>query len=191
MFLPASCQGCGDVGRGPCERCWSALFAAPVRRQVDGLDTLIACAPYEGVVASLVGALKFRGAHRLAAALAIAMAHHAAVDVDAVCWIPSTSTHRRRRGYDQGALLARAVSRRLDRPLRHLLKRRRGPPQLGLNREDRLRGPHLVSSRRVPSRVLVVDDVVTSGGSFGAAARVLRHAGAEQVHGAAIAATRR
>ena len=190
MFLPATCPGCEAPGGGPCPRCWASLVGRPVRLQLRGLASMSACSVYDGSIAALVTALKFRGAHRLAPSLAAALSELAGDPVDVVCWIPSTTPHRRRRGYDQGALLGRATARRLATPARRLLRRGRGPPQLGLNRLERLAGPPLRARSAVPSRVLVVDDVVTTGASFEAAAQVLRAAGAREVHGVAVAATR-
>jgi predicted amidophosphoribosyltransferase len=74
-------------------------------------------------------------------------------------------------------------------PSRRLLVRRGQRAQTGLDRRARLAGPLLSSRCRAPAHVLVVDDVVTTGGSLQAAARVLRGAGAERVQAAVLAAT--
>ena len=140
MFLVQRCHGCGADGRAPCDACWAALSGASLRLRVAGLDSLVACADYRGPAGELVGALKFRGAHRLAPALARAMAAHCDDAVDALCWIPAAVANRRRRGYDQGALLARALGGELGVRSRRLLRRGRGPPQLGLSRRQRQAG---------------------------------------------------
>jgi predicted amidophosphoribosyltransferase len=188
--MPPQCPGCGEAGRGPCARCWTALTGAPVRRCVAGLDSLVSCGIYEGPTAELVAAFKFRGAHVLSGPLGSALATLVDQPVDVVCWIPATATHRRRRGYDQGALLAKAVATELGLPKKRLLRRGRGRPQLGATRQERLRGPALSARGTPPSSVLVVDDVVTTGASFAAAATSLRLAGAGRVSGVAVATTR-
>jgi predicted amidophosphoribosyltransferase len=109
--------------------------------------------------------------------------------IDVVTWAPTSETHRRQRGYDQARLLARAVARRLNRPCRPLLTRQPGPPQTGRARADRVTGPVFVTRGRVDRRVLVVDDVVTTGGTVVASARALRHAGARDVIALAAART--
>lgn len=106
---------------------------------------------------------------------------------DVVTWVPASRRQRRRRGYDQGQVLARAVGRPLGLPSRRLLGRTGPGAQAGRGRSDRLTGPGLRPLRASPSRVLLVDDVVTTGASMARAAAVLRQSGAAVVHAAAVA----
>jgi competence protein ComFC len=110
--------------------------------------------------------------------------------VDVVTWAPTSKDRRRRRGFDQAELLARRVARELGLPSAALLRRAHGPPQTGRLAAERRVGPaFVVVAARVPSHVLVVDDVVTTGATLTAAARALRHAGAATVVGVAAART--
>jgi predicted amidophosphoribosyltransferase len=101
--------------------------------------------------------------------------------VDVVTWAPTTAARRRARGFDQGELIARFVAAELCLPCRRFLRRRPGLPQTGRSAADRWSGPDFLVRRAPPGRVLVVDDVVTTGATVAAAARALRAAGASRV----------
>jgi predicted amidophosphoribosyltransferase len=136
----------------------------------------------------LVARLKYRNARGALPWLATGMAAlSSAWPVDVVTWVPTTAERRRDRGFDQGRLLAAAVAGYRRLPCRGLLRRRPGPPQTGLSRRQRLEGPELEVVRPSPPRVLLVDDVVTTGATLVAAARALRRAGAGEVHAVAAA----
>lgn len=153
---------------------------------IPGIATCRAAFEYERAGRELVARFKYRNARSSLRFLASGMA--AMVDretVDAVTWAPTTKARRRARGYDQAQLLARAVARRLGLPCRSFLARVPGPPQTGRDRWARRHGPHgprFVARRSPPPRVLLVDDVLTSGATVAAAARALRSAGADEVH---------
>lgn len=141
----------------------------------------------------LVARLKYRNARAVLPFLAAEMA--ALVDattVDVVTWAPTAASRRRRRGFDQAELLARAVARRLGRPCRRVLRRRPGTPsQTGATLVERRHGPAFDPRRAVGGRILLVDDVVTSGATASAAAAALRAGGAVAVHMVVAARTPR
>lgn len=145
---------------------------------------------YSGTGRELVARLKYRNARSAVAWLAAGMAELVDADeIDVVTWVPTTPSRRRQRGFDQGRVLATAVAHRLHRPCRSLLRRREGPPQTGRSRLQRLHGPDLVvrTWRSPPPRVLLVDDVVTTGATMAAAAQVLSRAGTAAVHAVSAA----
>ena len=183
---------CRRPDRGVCARCTRSL-RPPVGPLVPPpeLTSLSAVLSYEGAARQVVAGLKYRNARGGVGQLAAAMAA-LSPEVALVPWAPTTMTRSRRRGFDQAELLASAVAARLGRPCRRLLIRSPGAPQTGRSLAARLDGPMLRAVADLHDLdVLVVDDVVTSGATMGAAARALRQAGAANVHGVAAAATPR
>jgi predicted amidophosphoribosyltransferase len=109
--------------------------------------------------------------------------------IDVVAGSPTPPARRRARGFDQAQLLAAAVARCLRLPCRPLLRRALGPPQTGRTLPERRTGPAFAARAPSPTRVLIVDDVVTSGATLASAARALRQAGAREVHAVVAART--
>lgn len=146
---------------------------------------------YEGAGRELVARLKYRNARSALRWLAVRMAAPIdAASIDVVTWVPTTSARRRERGFDQAELLARAVARELGLPCRELVRRRGGPVQTGRTALERRRGPIVeLRAAAIPQRVLVVDDVVTTGTSVSVVARTLRGGGAQFVRVVAAART--
>ncbi len=104
-------------------------------------------------------------------------------DFDLLVPVPIHRFRRWRRGFNQAETIASRLARRLGIPYRGLLRRRAGPPQSRMALADRRR-----NARRILAldgapvlaalRVLLVDDVTTSGATLTASARLLRRAGA-------------
>jgi predicted amidophosphoribosyltransferase len=154
---------------------------------VAGLDSLVALFDWDDASRGLVTALKYRNARAVAPWVSARMAAAASGPVRSVTWIPTTPQRRRRRGFDQAELLARATARRLGVPAARLLVRDRGPAQTGAPAHLRRRGPRLRVRRPVRGPVLLVDDVCTTGASLGRAGQALHAAGADAVHGLTVA----
>jgi competence protein ComFC len=160
-----------------------------------GLDECLALLSYEGAARELVARIKYRN-HRAALGwLATGMAGLVDTvlrsEIDIVTWAPATPEHARRRGFDHGELLARRVARHLGRPSARLLRRANGPGLTGQAAAER-RHAGVALECTVPvagSRVVLVDDVVTTGTTMTTAAHALRAAGARIVVGLAAART--
>jgi predicted amidophosphoribosyltransferase len=138
--------------------------------------------------------LKYRNRRLVAAHVAGVLARRLAdraEDVDVVTWAPTSGQRRRRRGFDQAELIARAVAAHLGLPCRRLLERDGAAvAQTGRSRTQRLDGPCFrVHPRAAGRRVLVIDDVVTTGDTLESAGQWLRRGGAAGVILAAVAAT--
>jgi predicted amidophosphoribosyltransferase len=187
-LLPLTCPGCGHRGSPLCAKCRAALCPAPRASPPPGIDAWSSPFEYRGAARELVARLKYRNARAAVPWLAEAMVHavldaglHAVLEAPDVTWAPTTRQRRRARGFDPAEILARAVARRLGACCTRLLDRQPGPPQTGLPAAARLLGPRFVARRAAPSRVLLVDDVATTGATLAAAAVALRSAGAQSV----------
>jgi predicted amidophosphoribosyltransferase len=190
MFLPTTCPVCGRPGPAPCAGCAAELRPAPALPDPPGLDSFAALLTYAGAGRELVARLKYRNARASVPFLARGMAAIVPYDIDVVTWAPTTPARRRRRGFDQARLLARAVARQRGVPCRSLLRRRPGPAQTGRDAVARHAGPGFAGVGGAEGlRVLLVDDVVTTGATVAAAARALKEAGASEVHVVAAART--
>lgn len=194
MFFDSRCAGCDRVGPVLCRSCRFAL-AAPVAlpRSTD----VIAALPFAGRPRDVILGFKYGNrrqlGHHIAGLLVNRLLAEGVVPdaVDVVTWAPTSRKRRRRRGFDQAELVAQRVAAQLGVPCRRLLERDGDDlPQTGRDRASRLHGPVFrASPRAAGERVLVVDDVVTTGATLRSAADALHRAGASRVVRAALATT--
>lgn len=190
LLFPPRCVGCGTPAVPLCAACAAALDPAVERDPPPGLDRVWSLVDYDGVGRDLVISLKYDGRRDAVRLLGAAMGGLPEGPFDALTWAPTSPSRRRARGFDQAELLARQVGRILRLRPRRLLERPEGRAQTGHDRSDRLAGPHFTARGTAPRRVLVVDDVMTTGSTLAAAAATLRAAGAIEVCGVTLASVR-
>lgn len=211
VLFPNRCAGCG---RGPspfcagcgaelialappwCERCGVPLGdARPLCPACPPPDVDVARAPFlfHGPAQRAVHRLKFAGWRPVASALGAAMVAvwPAAADADAVTWVPLSRRRLAERGFDQAQILAESVGAAWSLSVvRHLERMTDLPPQArrsGPERRAAMAGAFR-SVTSCPPRVLLIDDVLTTGATAAACARALKAAGARHV--AVLTATR-
>lgn len=182
MFFETRCAGCDKPGTAICTTCRFALLGQAPRPHADGI---IAVLPFTGRVRSIVLGLKYRNRRAVTRHLAGLVVNRlvetqAFEGVDVVTWAPTSAHRRRERGFDQSELIARTVARQLGLPCRRLLDRTETAAQTGRSRVERLSGPTFVARPELAGeRVLVVDDVVTTGATLRSARVALAERGAE------------
>lgn len=139
---------------------------------------------FEGEVKDLIVNFKYRHNKSLARALArlVVGTENLMHDCDLVTWIPTLLERRNDRGFDHAELLARHVGVMLRKPARKVLRRTSSGHQTGRSRLERLVGVSFIASPVARDRrILLVDDVITTGTTMREAADALVAVGASNV----------
>ncbi len=170
-------------------------------RKGDFFSRCVSALYYEGDVREAIQRFKFQGAQAYAVPFGELVAQviyeRMEGEYDILSWVPLDAGRRRSRGYDQAELLARNAGRRLRRePVRVLKKRRGVRPQSNTGAPEKRRA-NIAGAYRVidpaavaGKRILLVDDIVTTGSTLSECAKTLLLAGAEDVRCATLATTR-
>jgi len=164
-----------------------------------GFDEVYSFGWYEGGLRKMIHLFKYTGVRPLARVFGKYLKRALPIDreFDVVIPMPLHWKRRWNRGFNQAALLAREVARRFNVPVSSLVRRKRATPtQAGLTHAKRranVRGAFKVKRgvRLHGLRVLLIDDVLTTGATAAACARELKRAGAAHVTVLALARTDR
>ena len=214
LLLPLSCAVCHREGRFLCPECEETLprleepycsvcadpgssrlcdWCASTRPAIAGIR-----APYlfEGAVREMVHSLKYRNLRAAApdlAGLLSAFLETNPIPADVLMPVPLHGRGERERGYNQSELVARELSKRTGVPMqtRGLRRVRNTPPQVLMashqERRRNMEGAFGCTANLSGQRVLLIDDVVTTGSTMFACAEALGAAGATSVWGLALA----
>lgn len=187
LLIPHTCAVCGEVTReGLCEVCADGLpdLALPSDAAATLAPGIVAVGAYayEGVIRKAIHSMKIGGRHAAARPLGRLLRFELGLPEPSaapweVAWVPSTPRTRRQRGVEIPRLLAGPGAVSMLRRTRH------GADQTALSAAQRRVAPSgaFRATRRAPPRVVLVDDVRTTGATALAAATALRDAGAEDV----------
>jgi ComF family protein len=193
LIAPSRCAACDAPvePRAPfCDACVCSLLPESAR----GSD--VAAFEYGGAIARAIVRFKYAREPALSrplGALACTALSRLALDVDCVTHVPLHPLRLVDRGFDQAALVGACVARALGVPMLYgaITRHRHTPQQASLGRAERLvnvRGAFEASSDSVRDRrVLVVDDVRTTGATLAACAAALREVGARDTASLVIA----
>ena len=201
LLFPPRCAFCGKPGvHGVCSECEKALpyCKTPLHERAE-IGACLAPLKYEGIVREALLNYKFHAGQSRCTGfgdvLAQAVAEHFGGEFDIVTYVPVSKKRKQERGYDQSYLLARETCCHWSvAPETLLQKTKDNVAQSSLSsREERQKnvvGAYVaVNVDKIKGkRILLIDDILTTGATLREAARVLREAGAERVICATLAA---
>lgn len=184
---PTTCLLCATEPKLVCDDCYPrALVPLPPQ-------TPMAVTGYDDVGKELIRRFKFEGDQEAGRLCARYMAEMVDTDdYDVVVAVTTTPARRRQRGYDQSELLAKWIAQRVALPYVRALVRMKNVHQIGAGREQRLeQSLGLYAAVKVDriqgKRILLIDDVVTTGATLASASATLLEAGAQSLEGLAFA----
>jgi len=207
-WLCAKCQATAQRIQSPfcrtCSRPFSGLIAEPFRcphceDNAFAFDCAVSAFLARGAVRELIHRLKYNGQFHLRNTIAdrlwVAFSDRRITEepFDAIVPVPLHPVRTRERGYDQVSALAEIVARRAAKPLLKCLRRHRyTQTQTVLDRDNRVRNLHNAFDLRkstavLGKRILLVDDVLTTGTTLHECAKVLRSGGAVSVRAVTVA----
>jgi len=183
-----------------CSRYISAAAICPNCQEKQPLFVkAVAVGPYRGILKESLSSLKFRGDRKLAVPLGRLLAQKVrsrfpVEDIDTIVPVPLHQEKLSVRGFNQAELIARELGKHIRKPVLHnlLVKNADTPAQTHLSqraREANLAGAFTVNSRSgiKGSRVLLVDDIFTTGSTASECTKTLLEAGAKKVYVATVA----
>lgn len=191
LLFPPKCLVCGALAEPFCAGCADGIHPTAVLPPPPGVDGIQSVGYHEGPLRKAVLRLKFERRVALVPSLASLLARelgplHAEWRPQALVPVPLHWTRRLERGFNQAELLAEQLSGLVGLPVIPALQRSRATgQQVGrgiLERAESVRGAFQVDPKHpAPARVVLLDDVWTTGASLTECAGVLRQAGAQAV----------
>ena len=202
LLYPRKCPFCRrviDENKLVCPACEKKLpfIADRPPRRFAYVDECYSALEYCGAVRDSVHRFKFQGAAAYAEIYGTFLAKcidENGIFCDIITWVPLSRARLRKRGYDQARLLAEALAGHMGLEAKPLLKKtRNNKAQSGLRseaaRSANVKGVYALSadSSLEGKRIVLIDDVVTTGATMSECAGVLKKAGAAELIGLTVA----
>lgn len=202
-FFPPKCILCRKVltkeQTDLCPACRADVAAFPEKtKTIPHVKSWFALWHYDSIVRKSIIRFKFQKATVYAESYGRLLAMYLLThdkDFDLITWVPVSAMRKRERGYDQTELIAKHVGLALGiQPTQLLKKVRHNRPQSGIRgyamRKANVLGAYQAANPEAIAgkRILLLDDIITTGATVSECARVLLTAGAKEVHCAAVAA---
>lgn len=214
LLFPTRCVSCGRIGEAICSSCLLSVrlvspplcprcgraqtskieLCNPCRVRPLHLDQIRSVAFHEGALRQAIHSLKYDRRSDVATPLAALLVEYLMchpIQVDLITAVPLHLERERTRGYNQAEVLARGLAMRTGLPFVPSLERTRfTSDQIGLDtaaRFENVRGAFLADSSTVcGKRVLIIDDVCTTGATLDQCAVALRAIGARTIFGLTV-----
>ncbi len=204
-IFPPKCVFCRRVMEedGVCDKCKATLPRRSSKESGESVmfvDGVYSYFHYEGDVRNALIRYKFGGLSKYSVDFAVYLEECIKEcllgQYDIISWVPLSKRRLRSRGYDQARLLAEEVSKRLGvQPVRTLIKSRDTAPQsrqpdISKRMANILGAYDTASFDPTGKRIVLIDDIFTTGSTVSECARVLKTAGADKVYIVTVAKTR-
>ena len=206
ILFPPKCVFCGKIISGGIKVCHKSEASLPetgsnASQKGDFFSVCVSPFYYEDNVRESLLRYKFNEASAYAPVYSEYLAKTVSGELsgryDLISWVPLSKKRYKERGYDQAMLLAKGVSVILgDTPIKTLVKTKHVKKQSTMGSPEKLRanisGAYSVADRKLieGKRILLIDDIITSGSTLSECARTLRSAGAAEVMCATLARSR-
>ena len=196
ILFPERCPYCRDVVRPCeiyCEECKVKMPEHTYKKKIRGVYEALSIAPYDDIFADAILRLKAQKREQYAYQLAKFMAQKlreefGILNFDIITFVPLHPQDHEKRGFNQCELLAINMSKELNIPCEALIKKtRKNKPQHNLPASERQKNVEgvfrPVDKNRIKSkRILLIDDIVTTGSTLGECAKILEENGALEIY---------
>lgn len=196
IFFPERCPYCRDVVRPCeiyCEECKGKMPKHTYKKKIRGVYEALSVVPYDGIFKDAILRLKSQKreqyAYQLAQYMAIRLKEEFGIlSFNTITFVPLHPQDLKSRGFNQCELLAKHLSEALEIPYESMIKKtKKNKPQHDLPANKRFKnveGVFKPANKNLikGKRVLLIDDIVTTGSTLGECAKILEENGALEIY---------